>query len=159
LTPTHLVWLFAGYSALAAAGASLLLRDFWKSNPQEIERRRRRRLEQLGRMTQCEIVDVIEMDPALPSATTDAPYNRPIPPAREPRWRAVVTFRYTISGVSYETAEDVMGPSGEAAPPVPGQIAIVKYDPAIPSNSILLAGSWCETGAGTVQAAARERGK
>lgn len=144
---------------LAASGASLLWWRFGKGHPQEIERRRRERLERLGRIAQCEIVDTVEGELAIGSATAGALGGGLIPSDQQTRRRAVVAFRYTISGVSYETAETVVGPAGKLALPVSGQSAIVKYDPANPANCILLVGSWCETGVGAVRAAFREKGK
>jgi hypothetical protein len=53
-------------------------------------------------------------------------------------------YTYSISGVTYETAQDVTGMEERlhlhrvAA----GQVASVKYDPSNPSNSILLADDW-----------------
>jgi hypothetical protein len=53
-------------------------------------------------------------------------------------------YSYSISGVTYETAQDITGLEeqlhldGVAA----GQTASVKYDPSNPSNSILLADDW-----------------
>jgi hypothetical protein len=53
-------------------------------------------------------------------------------------------YTYSISGVTYETAQDITGLEEQlhldrvAA----GQIASVKYDPSNPSNSILLADDW-----------------
>jgi hypothetical protein len=53
-------------------------------------------------------------------------------------------YSYSISGVTYETAQDITGLEEQlhldrvAA----GQTASVKYDPSNPSNSILLADDW-----------------
>jgi hypothetical protein len=53
-------------------------------------------------------------------------------------------YTYSISGVTYETAQDISGLEEQlhldrvAA----GQTASVKYDPSNPSNSILLADDW-----------------
>jgi len=53
-------------------------------------------------------------------------------------------YTYSISGVTYETAQDITGLEEQlhldrvAA----GQTASVKYDPSNPSNSILLADDW-----------------
>ena len=56
----------------------------------------------------------------------------------------MVCYSYSISGVSYETAQDVTGLE-ERAPldrMVAGQPASIKYDPSNPSDSILIAEDW-----------------
>jgi hypothetical protein len=53
-------------------------------------------------------------------------------------------YTYSISGVTYETAQDVTGLEEQAhlKRVSVGQSASVKYDPSNPSNSILLADDW-----------------
>ena len=58
--------------------------------------------------------------------------------------RRLVCYTYLISGVTYETAQDITGLEKRihlqhlAA----GQPASVKYDPSNPTNSILIADDW-----------------
>jgi hypothetical protein len=56
----------------------------------------------------------------------------------------VVCYSYAISGVTYETAQDMTGLEERACLErvVAGQPASVKYDPSNPSNSILVADDW-----------------
>ncbi len=58
--------------------------------------------------------------------------------------RKLVLYSYSISGVTYETAQDITGLEERACLDrlVAGQPASVKYDPANPSNSILVADDW-----------------
>ena len=58
--------------------------------------------------------------------------------------RQMVCYSYSISGVTYETAQDVTGLEArvESHKLVPGQPASVKYDPSNPSNSIIVADDW-----------------
>ena len=58
--------------------------------------------------------------------------------------RKLVCYSYSISGVSYETAQDITGLEEQAhlGRVVAGQPASVKFDPSNPSNSILLADDW-----------------
>jgi hypothetical protein len=53
-------------------------------------------------------------------------------------------YTYSISGVTYETAQDVTGLEERLhlTRVAAGQTASVKYDPSNPSNSILLADDW-----------------
>jgi hypothetical protein len=53
-------------------------------------------------------------------------------------------YSYSISGVTYETAQDITGLEERVhlSRIASGQTASVKYDPANPSNSILLADDW-----------------
>ena len=58
--------------------------------------------------------------------------------------RQLVCYSYSISGVTYETAQDITALENRAlvARLVSGQIASVKYDPSNPSNSIVVADDW-----------------
>ncbi len=58
--------------------------------------------------------------------------------------RKLLYYTYAISGVTYETAQDVTGLEARLhlASVAAGQTASVKYDPSNPSNSILLAEDW-----------------
>ena len=53
-------------------------------------------------------------------------------------------YTYSISGVTYETAQDITGLEERLhlTRVAAGQTASVKYDPSNPSNSILLADDW-----------------
>jgi hypothetical protein len=53
-------------------------------------------------------------------------------------------YSYSISGVTYETAQDVTGMEERIhlSRVAAGQTASVKYDPSNPSNSILLSDDW-----------------
>ena len=58
--------------------------------------------------------------------------------------RQLLYYTYSISGVTYETAQDVTGLEERLhlTRVAAGQTASVKYDPSNPSNSILLADDW-----------------
>jgi len=108
-----------------------------------------------GRVAQCEIPDIIEPE----TASDHARLNRPAARAAPGPWRALVVYRYTISGVCYETTQDVTEPLSGDRPPMPGQVASLKYDPANPSNSILVTGIWPGPNIRTPKAAAPGKGK
>jgi hypothetical protein len=58
--------------------------------------------------------------------------------------RRLVRYSYSISGITYETAQDVTGLEERLCLErlAAGQPASVKYDPSNPSNSILVADDW-----------------
>ena len=60
------------------------------------------------------------------------------------RLRRLIRYSYSISGVTYETAQDVTGLEERLCLErlAAGQPASVKYDPSNPSNSILVADDW-----------------
>lgn len=118
---------------MAAAGAVLCLIRFGKRDPEQAERRRRERIQRIGRLAQCEILDILEGEAVAPGTAARKRLSRLMPPQGK-----LIAYRYTVSGVTYETSQDFIASSAEARPPLPGQIANVKYDPANPSNSILL---------------------
>jgi hypothetical protein len=58
--------------------------------------------------------------------------------------RSLIFYTYSISGVTYETAQDVTGFEERAClrQLIAGQPASVKYDPASPGNSMLISADW-----------------
>lgn len=153
MIPDTLDWLYICAAALGMAGAIFLFRRLWKRDPKQAERRRRERLGRIGRLGQCEIMDILEWEAAAPAETSRSWLGLSISPNEPLPGQALAVYRYTISGVSYETTQDVPEPSTGLRPPVPGQIASIRYDPANPSNSILVAGSWSRPSAEAPKAA------
>jgi hypothetical protein len=108
-------------------------------DPEEIEKRRRFHLNQIGRIVEGHIVELVEV-PAQ-SGESLASKRRAMMPNGN---RKMVCYNYSISGVSYETAQDVTGLE-ERAPLnqlVAGRPASIKYDPSNPSDSIIVADDW-----------------
>jgi len=133
--------------ALAASGAL----QWWRRrprDPQEIERRRRSRLNQIGRIVEGQIVEILDAPaPAVEARGGSGLFRRQhaAPAGARPNSsRKLVFYSYSISGVTYETAQDVTGLEERACLDrlVAGQPASVKYDPANPGNSILVADDW-----------------
>jgi len=126
---------------VAAAGGVLLYRRFSRpADPDEAERRRRARVNQIGRIVEGQVIDLLE------SASDGAKVPTDAPGVGQPGngHRRLVCYSYSISGVTYETAQDITGLEDHAILDriVAGQPASVKYDPSNPSNSILLADDW-----------------
>ena len=116
-------------------------------DPQETERRRRARLNQVGRIVEGQVVEILEApaDDPRPAASRGLFARQKSSPAIPGNGkRTLVRYSYSISGVSYETAQDVTGLEERACLDrvAAGQPASVKYDPANPGNSILIAEDW-----------------
>ena len=143
----------AGLAILAGAGAFFLFRKK-PEDTRELERERRAYVNRIGRIVEGHILEVVDdahsAEAKEPKVATDA---KPAPKPAASGKRSVVTsngtqkllyYTYSISGVTYETAQDVTGLEEQAhiKRVSVGQSASVKYDPSNPSNSILLADDW-----------------
>ena len=132
-----------GLGVLAAIGIVFTFRRK-PEDASEMERARRAYLNRVGRIVEgqvLEMADQARVDSgngdgklfALPkrSRVVDGP-------------RKLLYYTYAISGVTYETAQDVTGLEERLHlnRVASGQTASVKYDPSNPSNSILLADDW-----------------
>ena len=144
-------------TALLVAAALLLAAGgfvaWWRRrprDPEEIERRRRAYLNQVGRIVEGHIVEITDALPAEPLQKPNGLFSRKNGTSVRSNGgghsaaHPLVVYAYSISGVSYETAQDISGLEERAclAKIVAGQHASVKYDPANPSNSILIADNW-----------------
>jgi hypothetical protein len=121
------------------AAASLYF--IFRKKPEDadaLERQRRAYLNRIGRIVEGQVVEVSGQ-----SAVSQGPGSQP--GAQASVTPKMLYYSYSISGVSYETAQDVTGLEEQAHlnRVVAGQHASVKYDPSNPSNSILLADDWC----------------
>ena len=137
-----------GVAAIAiVAAAALLQRHFKKPvDPDDEERRRRFQLNQVGRIVEGLVVELVETpgSPVPESASTGAPQQNSVTSGGAHGMRRLVRYSYSIAGVTYETAQDVTGLEERLCLErlAAGQPASVKYDPANPSNSILVADDW-----------------
>jgi hypothetical protein len=112
-------------------------------NPEEAERKRRLHLNHIGRIAEGQVVELNEQ-PAPPVEERRGllgSRSRLLPDSR-PRY--LVTYCYSISGVTYHTAQDITGLESQVRFDrlMAGQLASVKYDPSNPSDSILVADDW-----------------
>lgn len=137
--------LLAAAAILLVAGGIL---SWWlrrPRDPREVERRRRAYLNQVGRIVEGHIMEITETPPreTTPASSGRLRRKSDVPPGGDGK-RSLVVYSYSIRGVTYETAQDVTGMEERACLEkiVAGQPASVKYDPANPSNSILIADDW-----------------
>lgn len=128
----------ASLGILAAASLYFIFRKK-PEDADALERQRRAYLNRIGRIVEGQVVEVsgqsgLSVVPDLQQLGSNA--------AVTPK---MLYYSYSISGVTYETAQDVTGLEEQAHlnRVVAGQHASVKYDPSNPSNSILLADDWC----------------
>jgi len=135
-------------AAVIVAAAVLLHRHFQKpQDPEDEERRRRFQLNQVGRIVEGLVVELVETPgtASLDSGPAVAtPQTAPVSGGSAFGIRRLVRYSYSIAGVTYETAQDVTGLEERLCLErlAAGQPASVKYDPANPSNSILVADDW-----------------
>jgi hypothetical protein len=112
-------------------------------NPDEEERKRRLYLNQIGRIAEGQIVELIERPPESREARKGL-FGSSARPLKDMRPRHLVSYSYLISGVTYQTAQDITGLESQVRLErlVAGQPASIKYDAANPSDSILVADDW-----------------
>ncbi|HYU22707.1 MAG TPA: hypothetical protein VEM60_06155 [Candidatus Dormibacteraeota bacterium] len=112
-------------------------------NPEEEERQRRLHLNQIGRIAEGQIVELVEHPPVSKEARKGL-FGAGARPLQDMRPRHLVSYSYLISGVTYQTAQDITGLEGQIRLErlVAGQPASIKYDASNPSDSILVADDW-----------------
>jgi hypothetical protein len=136
---------YAGAALVALVAAYFLFRKR-DTDPFEVERQRRLYLNKIGRIVEGQILEIVDKGTdAQPEAPKRSAKRKPatngsgdVPDTR------LLYYTYSISGVTYETAQDITGMEERAClgHAVVGQAASVKYDPSNPSNSILIADDW-----------------
>lgn len=126
----------AGLVVLAAVGIFLWLR---RKPPDagQVERERRAYLNRVGRIVEGQVLEIVEYGRAATVAKSQGGADTSTP-------QRLLYYTYAISGVTYETAQDITGLEERLhlTRVAAGQTASVKYDPSNPSNSILLADDW-----------------
>jgi hypothetical protein len=129
----------------AIAALAMIVFAFFRPpvDPEEVERRRRLHLNQIGRIAEGQVVELVE-HPAPPQEIRKGFFGSRAQPLADGRPRHLVSYSYAISGVTYHTAQDITGLEGQIrfGRLVAGQPASIKYDPSNPSDSILVADDW-----------------
>lgn len=140
-------WLpLAGIAVLAIVALIFWLRRK-PQNENDVERERRAYLNRVGRIVEGQILEIADHapgDPLPPVAKTAGLFQPRSSAAPSNGIQKLLHYTYSISGVTYETAQDITGLDLRAhlSRLAAGQTASVKYDPSNPSNSILLADDW-----------------
>ena len=133
----------AGIALLFGAGLFYWLHAR-PEDPGEIERQRRAYLNRVGRIVEGQVLEIGEHRNGNDSKKKNGFRTGHSPDPAIAAARKLLYYTYAISGVTYETAQDVTGLEERLhlSRIAAGQIASVKYDPSNPSNSILLADDW-----------------
>lgn len=151
LSDWHNLLPLAGLGVLAIVALALSLRRK-PEDAAEVERQRRAYLNRIGRIVEGQVLEIVDHR-SRPAPRASAPPPRESGSSGMFRKRAaagldaaqkLLYYTYSISGVTYETAQDITGLDERLhlARVAAGQTASVKYDPSNPSNSILLADDW-----------------
>jgi hypothetical protein len=113
------------------AGAGLLTTGvIWsrlrRKTPEQLERERRLRISENGRITDGAVIDVNEMN---------------VNGGDEIQ---LLVYRYAVAGVSYEASQDVtsLRHRVDLHSCRSGLMTSIKYDPTNPGNSIVIAENW-----------------
>jgi len=129
----------------AVAAIAMIAYAFFrpKENPEEIERKRRLHLNQIGRIAEGQVVELVAHAPEPREKSKNLFGSRP-EPLVDLNPRQLVSYSYAISGVTYHTAQDITGLESQVRfdKLVAGQPASIKYDPSNPTDSILVADDW-----------------
>jgi len=129
----------------AVAGLALIAYAFFRPtvDPEDAERKRRLHLNQIGRIAEGQVVELAEHE-AEPRPASRGLFGGKAQPLAQNRPRNLVSYSYAISGVTYHTAQDITGLESQVRMErlVAGQPASIKYDPANPTDSILVADDW-----------------
>src|SRR5579859_8056747 len=98
----------------AIAAIAMIAYAFFRpaEEPEDVERRRRLHLNQIGRIAEGQVVELAE-HPAEPFEGRKRLLGSRARPLVDARPRHLVTYSYAISGVTYHTAQDITGLEGQ----------------------------------------------
>jgi hypothetical protein len=153
LGDTHNMAPMIGLGVLAAVGLYFWLRRK-PEDAGELERQRRAYLSRVGRIVEGQVLDIVDHRNGNGKSNGHGESNgnghgkeifaKNRTAKLNESSQKLLYYTYAISGVTYETAQDITGIEERAQLKriAAGQVASVKYDPSNPSNSILLADDW-----------------
>ena len=129
----------------AVAAVAMIAYAFFRpaEDPEDIERKRRLHLNQIGRIAEGQVVELVAHAPE-PREKSRSVFGSRSQPLADLSPRQLVSYSYAISGVTYHTAQDITGLESQVHfdKLVAGQPASIKYDPSNPTDSILVADDW-----------------
>jgi len=113
------------------------------ADPEAEERKRRLHLNLIGRIAEGQVVELAQ-HPAPPIEKRGGFLGMRSQAVPDGRPRSLVSYSYSISGVTYHTAQDITGLESQVKIErlVTGYPTSVKYDPSNPSDSIVVADDW-----------------
>lgn len=97
-----------------------------RKTPEQRERERRMRISEMGRITDGTVIDVNELE------------------VNDSGEIQLLVYQYDVAGVSYEASQDVttLRHRVDLHSCRAGLMTSIKYDPANPGNSIVIAENW-----------------
>lgn len=110
----------------------------------EVERERRSYLNRVGRIVDGQVLEIVEERAETARGSQAGIFSKRRAGKTDAANHKMLLYTYSISGVTYEAGQDISGLEEQACLErvVAGQPVGVKYDPANPSNSILIADDW-----------------
>lgn len=110
----------------------------------DAERERRSFLNRVGRIVDGQVLEIVEASGEQSQSPRAGLFGKRNAESTKSLNHKMLLYTYSISGVTYEAAQDISGLEEQACLErvVAGQPVGVKYDPANPSNSILIADDW-----------------
>jgi hypothetical protein len=126
MNETVRLYVFAALAGLGMLGAGIALSRLGRKTPEQLERERRLRISEIGRITDGTVIDVNEIHIG---GSEDI---------------QLLVFRYDVAGVSYEASQDVtsLRHRVDLHSCRSGLMTSIKYDPSNPGNSIVIAEDW-----------------
>jgi hypothetical protein len=126
MNDTLRLYVFATVAGAGLLAAGVIWSRLRRKTPEQLERERRLRISETGRITDGTVIDVNEMN---------------INDAGEIQ---LLVYRYAVAGVSYEASQDVtsLRHRVDLHSCRLGLMTSIKYDPANPGNSIVIAENW-----------------
>lgn len=126
MNETVRLYAFAASAGLVLLGLGVLVARLRRKTPEQLERERRLRISEIGRITDGAVIDVNEIE---------------VNGSDEIQ---LLVYRYDVAGVSYEASQDVtsLRHRVDLHSCRAGLMTSIKYDPANPGNSIVIAENW-----------------
>ncbi len=126
MDPTLRLYIFVGLTGATLAVAGALLARGRRKTPEQCERERRMRISEIGRITDGTVIDVNELEGNGSGEIQ------------------LLVYQYDVAGVSYEASQDVttLRHRVDLHSCRAGLMTSIKYDPANPGNSIVIAENW-----------------
>lgn len=126
MDPTLRLYIPVGVAVIGIGLLASMLARRRRKTPEQRERERRMRISEIGRITDGTVIDVNEL------AVNGSGELQ------------LLVYQYDVAGVSYEASQDVttLRHRVDLHSCRAGLMTSIKYDPANPGNSIVIAENW-----------------